>query len=565
MSTLQKAEALCKPPPGWDAYQAYCKRAQRGFTLEKGKREEPPLSRDVVAKHTAAIEEARKIYSQLCLLPTLTPNDRLKALTSYLKHIPEEGADMLARFRDMVGFLRGAECDNMVRILVQVTRSQAIGSHERMITAVSLYNHSQFDVCYDCFSDLACDTSVMVKYRVEATRYLFASENDDHLQTAQEALLEIIDSASYPSEFRYSVIAGFISTTGIGTMLNVQKLKVPYDEEFVYSLQTAFFYNKSNGVRERILSGQHMLAMRCVDDVEKKSVGDTLLAVATDDDVKDQNIRGDAADVVLRLGTPDQRRIARQVIADLGFATVEGNKGNLLERTRTIYSNAQNVHDDKTHECVERFIERIVNETNVALRQYNEVHQEVTEMIRRKGGDQATKFKAYKALNRVSVDTATFTKLKVTIAEVFIHVWIRIQQKEDGKRENLEDRMFEELVDMSDTCSSGHAARFVNVLSLDDATLVISWESQIKANIVGRMNARIQAIEDEDQRGSASMGCLDDAEPEDVKAYKDFIMKNVVTLRAELRKEFVGEGYIREAEFNEYFERGVKDTFPGIA
>ena len=62
-----------------------------------------------------------------------------------------------------------------------------------------------------------------------------------------------------------------VNLSAVLTSLKIDNtLVVPYDEEFVFALQVIFFYNDKNGIRERILSGQHMLQMQCVSQEEKK-------------------------------------------------------------------------------------------------------------------------------------------------------------------------------------------------------------------------------------------------------------------------------------------------------
>ncbi len=527
-SKLELAEKLTKPPKNKEEYDHYNENLSKGLIL----------------------------YKKLCTSQTLTVNDKIRVIVSFIKSVPDEGLDMLIRWRDMIPFLRGKDLNDLTTLLVRVTRSPSIDSHQRIYTAVTLYNHGFINLCYGCFSDLACDRSVLVDYRVEAARYLFGSSVEEYRQIAQESLLEIVDTNEYPSSYRYKVISGFISRTGISTKLNATKLKVGYDEEFVYGLQTNFFYNDENGVRERILSGQHMLQMECVDDEEKTDIINTLLEIA-DNDEYDQNVRGDAVDVVLRLAEGDQKKRARKLIIDLGFESVDRKGGSIMDRAHTVYNYSQNVHDETIAECVDKFIAKIINETDVRVRPFHEVHNEVCDLIRRKNLTPTQRFSAFKALNRVSVDTATFTNYKVTIAEIFVHVWIRIQRYDDVRRKTLEDRMIEELVDMSDTCSSGHSSRFVNVLSTYDNTLKISWKDQIKSNVAGRMNARIRDCPDDDLRVQLAMGMAEDADEEDRTAYIKFLKEQLLKLKEELYKEFVGEGYVKEDEFDKAFEEGT--------
>ena len=71
---------------------------------------------------------------------------------------------------------------------------------------------------------------------------------------------------------------------------------------------------------------------------------------------------------------------------------------------------------------------------------------------------------------------------------------IKINQHEKETKGMLEDRLLQELMEMSETCSSGHAGRFVNVFAGVDADINISYEDQITANLAGRIKARILEV-----------------------------------------------------------------------
>lgn len=508
-------------------------------------------------KQEEDLNKGINLFNRLCLSATLTPTDKYKVITAYVKSVPSEGLDMISRYRDMIPFLKGNDLKDLLELLSCLTRSPDIDSHQRLTTAVTLYNQGYINLCYNCFADICCDRQVLVKYRVDASRYLFGSLNEDHKEVAQESLIEVIETEIYPSDYRYSVIASFISRTGINTMMNMTKIRVPYDEEFVYALQTNFFYNKVNGIRERILSGQHMLQMKCVETKEKNEIFKSLLKIAEDKKL-DENIRADAADVVHRLATNKLRNKARALIVELGHDTTENlsGTGSIIDRTNTIYNNSQNIHEFTSQ--VDKFIEKIINETNIKLKPYHQVHKEITDLVRDLVKDKTERFRAYKALNRISVDTAKFTKYRATLAEIFIHVWIRIEKHSKKEQTMLKKRMIEELVDMGETCSSGHSGRFVNVLSSVDNTLKISWFDQIKANMAGRMNARIRDCKDEELRGHLAMANSDLADEEDKKVYTKFIEENLKKLHKELFKEFVGEGYTTKEVFKKAFEASKK-------
>jgi len=517
-----------------------------------------PKNEEELKLYPTNLAKGLTILRQLCMSTINTMDDKMKALSLLIKVAPDEGQDMLCRWRDSMNFLRGDDVKNMVDLLIEVTKSSQIPSHERIVTATNLYNLCYFEFCYDCFANLAVLPEILVEHRIEAARFLFMSE--PHKEIAQNTLLEVIETMAYPSQYRYKIIAGFISRTGINSSLNFTKLKIGYDEDFVYGLQTNFFYNDGNDVRDRILSGQHMLQMDCVDEKEKDDIVDILFQFASDTTLTN-NARADAADVVLREGKDEDRIKARTIITDLGFSAVNTRlEGSLLDRSKTIYNDAENIH--AFTDQINRFIEKIINETSITVRPYSDIHAEVTDLVRKHTGeskDNTQRFRAYKALNRISVDTARFTTYKVTLAEIFVHTWIRIQQYEGEQLEELEKALVEELIDMGDTCSSGHSGRFVNILSRVDDTLKISWDDQIKANVAGRMNARIRDCPDEELRASLAMANSEMAEEEDKENYMKFIQEQLPLLREELHKEFVDEGYISIKEFDRAFELSVAD------
>lgn len=495
------------------------------------------------------VSKAISIFNQLCLSSHLKPDDKFDVYVEYVKLVPDEAQDMINRWRDTIPFVKGQELEDLVNLLSKISRSAQISSHERMTTAVCLYNNCLLSVCYICFEDIACDRSALVDYRVDAARYLFGTQDDGYKETSQDALMEIIESTEYPSEYRYKIIAGFISRTGISTKLNALKLKVPYDEQFVYGLQVAFFNNDSNSITDRILSGQNLLQMNCVSEEERISIENILLRISEDGDVL-ADIRADAADVVLRYGSYENKVKSKEIIEKLGYASVDEN-GSLMERVKTLYTNSQNIHE--IHESAEKFIESIIKE-KAKTKPFHEVHSEISEMLRNSSVEPHLRFQAFKALNRISIDSARFTAYKVTLSEIFVHVWARIMKYTGDSRDTLQKRMIQELIEMGDTCSSGHSDRFVNVLAGFDSCIEISFANQIKSNMVGRMAARIRDCSDVNIAAHLAVAETDLGDVEDRQAYNKFIRDNIPSLREEMYTEFVGEGHVTDSEFADIFD-----------
>lgn len=517
------------------------------------------------------LDDSISIYEKLCTLRpapvSLSPSDRLKVVVSFLKHHPSAGLDAVYRYRDALPFYSGKFFSELVYVIKELASVSVdiLSSHERMVCAMCLYNNAVLADCYEAFTAIANDVNVSIDYRVDACRYLFGSGDTQKMELAQEHLQTITNSSAYTCEYRYGVIASFITRKGINSMMNKGKIRVPYDEEFVCGLQTTFFNNSANGVRERILSGQSLLGMSegVLDVQDREEVMVRLLEIAVNPQHTD-NTRADAADVLLRLGTTKYVAEAKNVITDLGgHALATGS--TLLQRIRTIYNDSQNVHNDSIAASVNVFLEKILhdpNHTSGIVPSFLDVYNDVARLIRVKLSTPQEKFSANRGLNRITIDTAVFTKYKITVADVFVHVWICILSHPEQEREELQKRLLQELIEADDTCSSGHAARYVNVLSAYDVDLRITWADQIRANIIGRLEARIRDHPNNETKQSIALGAMADADPEDRQVYVSFITATLDDLHSELKQEFVGDGYIKEEEFEKYFNDGKKAVTP---
>ena len=546
-------------------------------------------------------------YTTLLLQTPITAPEKFRVLTSLYRNLPREGLEMLIRLRDILGFVSSQKLAQETATLLKLVACdlKAAGGHERVLTALTLYNRSFIDEAFAAFLKISGESDVPFEYRVECCRYLFSTNDDRNVEFAQECLLEIIGHPGFStqtilssvssternedgvevvtgvtavektittekspsSSVRYDIISTFISSRGVRTLFNWKKIPVIYDETFVYGLQAAFFAETRNGVRERILSGAHILSMSeaNVDIEEKNRVVEILLGL-TRDSTLDANIRGDAADAVLHGGDRKQRVEARRLLGELGFSGVDRNSKFITSRTKTVYNNEQNVHDESIAESVTRFIEVMVASDDIGKMNYESVSEEIVKLLDSPEGlkgpnRKADKIKALGALKRVERDTATFSSYSVTIAEILVHVWLRIisYASEPEVEATLKQRLIEELLEMGETCSSGHCARFINVLSAVDPQISISFESQIQANLAGRINAKIRNIPDPELADQINTGMMAESEPEDREAYLRFVANAIAEIEIELRKEFVGDSYISDVEFTEFFGRAREE------
>jgi hypothetical protein len=535
-------------------------------------------------------------FDEIIFNRKLPKSYRIKAIISLSSISSDLSVERIARIRDSIPFLENDEQDNEVELVTSLTQYPQINSLERLTCGLCLYNNDFLEKCYYIFAHLANDISVLIDYRVECIRYLMYSDIYEHVINAKEILINIIKTHEYPSSYRYAKLASFNSKTGLSCMLKTDKLAVEYDEPYLYKIQTIFFNDLKNGIRERLLSGQHLLTMTPesgISEQEKLEICNSIMAVATNYDGGDydventetvpheetpeeiqrerrlhiENMRADAADVLMRVGiTEEIRNRADNIIKNLGM---EKNKNMFMNKQKTAYNDSQNIHNSSINNSVMNFIDKIVEEEKKENKEsgtiqfvdsYTTVHSEVSELIYNKLKSK-DRIKAFKSLNRISIDTATFTSSKITTADVFVKIWGKIKKYKKADKdafEELQKRTLDELVDMADTCSSGHVARLINIMSGGyGVEIKISWKDQLQANMAARMEKRMRDLSDEDRKISVIMGMEKDSEELDRKNYLQFITEESQKLREELYNEFVKSNHITEEEFNIYYEEAA--------
>lgn len=330
--------------------------------------------------------------------------------------------------------------------------------------------------------------------------------------------------------------------TNIISKLSYESLKCVYRDEFpgapigrdsfIKNAQLAFLFHTQNDVSYRILSAQYLLQKCELAKVKHQQIEKHLLDFARDESLE-YNVRADAADVLLRLGSDSMKEQAQSIIIHLG---------KLNGIVRTVFDDAQNVHTQEVESSVQDALEflstipcvsdsgdpidfSVVNEAIHKILQEdrdclkvdgigNAYCDHCNSVIIEKHTDVDVKDKVFcsleclrffqrdekikVSLNRIYLDRALYSKYNSTLSNILIKVWCYIQTNPDNKEELIK-RLLEELEEMSGTCSAGFASRLVNVISgFGEFNIRISWENQIIANFIGRMNAKARKLLDSD-------------------------------------------------------------------
>lgn len=257
----------------------------------------------------------------------------------------------------------------------------------------------------------------------------------------------------------------------------LDKKNAEMDNNFKYfqeKLLLLFFWNVSNDVSYRILSGQLLLR-----HYEDDGVSETLLRFAENEAVE-YNMRADAADIVEQYSKNEEMRAkASKIIEKLG-----GSSTN-------IYDNKQNVHKKAVQESTKEGVEILSKVETFRLSKdkyidYEFVKREIKNLpLYNKEG------KVSITLRRIEMDRAIYGVQQLSLMSILVKLWSYIITNEYA--EGMKERLIEELAESAGVCSSGIVSRLVNVMSgFGDFSIRISVEDQILARLTGRLNTILQ-------------------------------------------------------------------------
>lgn len=544
-------------------------------------------------------------------------------------------------FKDLVTLVFMSANDDRFPIHERMLCAMTLYNSFEMIECYKAFKNIS-EACRGIYHDT--HDTFLLNYYTECAKFLICSENNNFIDSARDILFDSIDYLENleNTKQRYDIVITFNSRSGVKSFLNQGKIKIPFDPILYMQMQSRFFIENRNLLMYRLLSGQSILQTHDNPDIanifdgyiesdltidskpilqqdpaleskspqdstknikqyilSKKSVADAILYIADPDpdcsieqiidlDIEEKNRRGDAADIILRIGDESQRQRARTIITRLGATR---------EKIKSIYTDGQNAHMESVEESVERFIDAMVASPPANLLKFDKVLDMIMRYLKESyivsvdadkdasldaslsasvSKDTQTNSSAdtekrritpkdrlavLKSLNRVEIDTATFTKHNFTLADIFVHIWSIVEKSKDSSL--LKSRMIEELIEMADICSSGYAARFLLVVAIEDSIrnilALISWKDQIESNYKGRMDAKIRDCKDETIKNALVMGCMAGAEEEDARIYNEFITIESNDIVKELYNEFVTAGHVEESLFNSVVDELKKE------
>ena len=431
--------------------------------------------------------------------------------------------------------------------------------------AIKQRNELRQNIAYETLNNICSrlnDDELATPYKIDVICSLM--ENEKYKEESSQYFIKVISDDRIECDYRYK------------TILSLERKKINNIEFHLYKSLISFLRNINNLMMYRILSSQYLLQSikELMTEDKIKEVEQNLLEFAENEN-NEYNLRADASDVLLSLGSEEMKIKGREIILKLG------GKG------KTIFDNKQNVHVKEIEKSVMNILETIcyvpIIKNDKKPIDFDYVDEEIQKLIK----DTNDKEKILISLNRIRMDRTLYSALSITLSVVMVKLWSYICSNEN--KNELQNRLLQELEDMAGTCSSGFISRLVNTISgFGELSIKISFEDQIVSNFSARLNSYAQKICDNDSvfRDKA----FDDVkklylkENPEKKTYVDIVVEEFYdsvlnemmlsssdyknrpsfllffrTYMSKIREEMFTEfiDYVSESEFDLYFRKAL--------
>ena len=196
---------------------------------------------------------------------------------------------------------------------------------------------------------------------------------------------------------------------------------------------------------------------------------------------------------------------------------------------RSIYDDSQNVHNTTINQSTLNTASELINRYDPQNRRVDFVYYK-TKSLEELPPEQIEKVE--KSIHRINTDTSTFGKgfTLYIIYQSLLNLIERHSQKND-----LNERLLDELIDMSGKCSTGHLSRLINVLQGFETDLQV----KVKININDEIYAKIKHLIEQAVINDEKMDdIMEDMLSENKTIYISFVKKVINDNIFEIVKEY---------------------------
>ncbi len=282
-------------------------------------------------------------------------------------------------------------------------------------------------------------------------------------------------------EFRYKLLQ---------TICNVKNIKNGIKTE----LCNCFYKNNFEDYKYYIFILQ--LIQKYEGTIKNEQIDDLFTIIKTKS--LDNNGIADICDFILSLNDEEYVERAKTLLDEISF---DGLK------KKTIYNNSQNIH--KVNVDLKSFTEKLLTvdltvykvpsiENEDEFSNYLSIFMKEIENKANLCNIEIENVKKIKtSIKRCILDNTLYSEYYLSLIQLLIRTYYYILSH--PYKDELLPRLFQELEEMADTCSTGHIIRLVNIFSGYEDVVSIPIEDEIKACIFARLEKIIYEKTDEEQ------------------------------------------------------------------
>jgi len=367
-------------------------------------------------------------------------------------------------------------------------------------------------------------------------------DDQDFFQYITEICGHILLDTLLEEEFRYKLLQSLTKTENVVDQFRVKSCelfisgKLSDYKYFIFVLQILKNMNKLN-----------------------KSHLETLVNVFNTYELT-INAKADICDFFLSLAEKefaDYNKFGKVNLDNISFDIKESGK------LKTIYNNGQNIHKIDVDQSIKPFIEKIIN-LDFQNFQFNpEDHEQYSNFLSNMI-DEIIKFatchnfekmdvdKINSSIKRFILDNTLYSEYNVSLLNLLARSYLYILSKDE--KEELMIRLCEELVDMSETCTTGHIYRLVNIFSGYDIEMRMPVEEEVKGCVFARLT---KMIENKDEDLQLEIWDTIGEDPESEEKFYQLLGKEIAELYDELKTEYVEQNIVPEDQLTLYVRRAV--------
>ena len=197
---------------------------------------------------------------------------------------------------------------------------------------------------------------------------------------------------------------------------------------------------------------------------------------------------------------------------------------------QSIYDDSQNVHNTTINKTTLDTANELVHKYNPENTRLEYIYYK-TKLFSESSLEKIEKIE--KSIHRINTDSSTFGGKGFTLYTIYqslLNLIYKHPQKDD-----LNERLLDELIDMSDKCSTGHLSRLINVLQGFDTDLKV----KVKININDEIYAKIKhLIEKEIVNDKNIDDIMEDMLSHKKTIYINFVKKIIDNNIFEILKEY---------------------------